>query len=153
MAKVSKEDSELFRAAVKQLKFSAPRAKLSKKIITVDLYDKPDETISPTDILFYSRGGLQHKTLKNLKTGKIPTSSELDLHGLTVHEARENLSDFIKNALQKNVRCVRIIHGKGNILKNHVVQWLKQINEVLAFASAVPRQGGTGAVSVILKRS
>lgn len=152
MAKVSKEDSELFRAAVKQLKLSSSAFKSPPKKVDLDLYDRPDDAISPTDTLFYSKGGLQHKTLKNLKTGKIRPQAELDLHGMTVQESRENLTDFMKHALHQRLRCVSIIHGKGTVLKKHVANWLKQIDAVLAFASAIPKAGGTGAVCVILKR-
>jgi DNA-nicking Smr family endonuclease len=57
-------------------------------------------------------------------------------------------------------RCVRIIHGKGKssegklpVLKGKVNSWLRQRDEVIAFCSARPSDGGTGAVYVLLKRS
>lgn len=154
MPKISKADRELFREAVRKLTIP-PHTQPSHHapVESVNLYDKPDETISPMDTLFYSRGGLQHKTLKELRAGKIHPEAEIDLHGMTVNESRENLADFIQNALQHQYRCVRVIHGKGNILKNHVGPWLKQIDQVLAFSSAIAKHGGTGAVYVILKRT
>ena len=155
MPKLSPEDRELFRDAVKKLtrthhsQHKNPRAAPPP----IELYDNPDDTLSPEESLFYSRGGLQHKTLKDLSTGKILPSAEIDLHGMTVEEARENLSRFIHHALRQHYRCVRVIHGKGKILKNHVGNWLQQIEPVLAFSSTIPKHGGTGAVYVILKKS
>ncbi|MDH5660200.1 MAG: Smr/MutS family endonuclease, partial [Gammaproteobacteria bacterium] len=55
-------------------------------------------------------------------------------------------------------RYVRIIHGKGYrseqkipVLKTHVAYWLPQHRDVMAFSSAQARDGGTGALYVILK--
>lgn len=153
MAKISSEDKALFREAVRNLKF-APSKKTSSKVASeIHLFDQSSEQVTPTQSIFFSRGGLQHKTLKDLRTGKIKIQDELDLHGLNTEQARENLADFIQAALNHHHRCVRVIHGKGEILKNHVNLWLKQIDSVLAFASAIPKQGGTGAVCVILKRA
>jgi DNA-nicking Smr family endonuclease len=54
---------------------------------------------------------------------------------------------------------VRIIHGKGNgsrhrgpVLKQKINHWLRQRDEVLAFCSARPMDGGTGAIYVLLRR-
>ena len=151
MPKLSQEDRDLFREAVRKLNFSLPKKSTPAKNITITLHDKADESISPTDTLFYSRGGLQHKTLKDLRAGKIAISAEIDLHGMTVEESREALSRFIQKALRNHYRCIRVIHGKGKILKNHIGNWLQQIDYVLAFSSAIPKHGGTGAVYVILK--
>ena len=50
------------------------------------------------------------------------------------------------------------MHGKGlrsgpagPVLKNSVQHWLSQWDEVLAFVSAQPRDGGSGALYVLLK--
>jgi DNA-nicking Smr family endonuclease len=81
------------------------------------------------------------------------------LHGLTTEAARDELTAFIRNARQHGHRCVRIIHGKGlrspdkrSVLKAKTDRWLRQKNDVLAFCSARPVDGGTGAVYVLLKR-
>ena len=57
-------------------------------------------------------------------------------------------------------RCVRIVHGKGlssegklPVLKVKVNSWLRQKDDVLAFCSARPQDGGTGAVYVLLKKT
>lgn len=110
--------------------------------------------------LSYTQPGVQRSVLKKLKSGKYSVQSEIDLHGLTVDEARAELSGFLKAAQQRRHLCVRVIHGKGrkNIeraprLKPAVNQWLQRNNRVLAFCSARMNDGGTGAVYVLLKRA
>lgn len=109
--------------------------------------------------LWYARRGLQHRTLKRLRRGQFALQAECDLHGLTVVEARQALSVFLQECLARGHHCVRIIHGKGHgshqripILKGKVGGWLCQRDEVLAFCSARPVDGGTGAVYVLLKK-
>jgi DNA-nicking Smr family endonuclease len=111
------------------------------------------------DELLYARPGIQHSVMRRLRTGKYAIESELDLHGLTVPEAREALSGFLRNAQAHGWRCVRIVHGKGlssaghiPVLKRKINTWLPQRSDVLAFCSAPRTDGGTGAVYVLLKR-
>ena len=109
--------------------------------------------------LCFARPGLQHKALRKLRRGQFRVSVELDLHGMTVPVARQALAEFLQQCRASNRRCVRIIHGKGNgshnrgpVLKTMVNRWLQQRDEILAFCSAPPNDGGTGAVYVLLKR-
>lgn len=109
--------------------------------------------------LHYSRPGLQHSIMRMLRRGQYAIEAQLDLHGNTVPEARERVSAFIREMQAQNRRCVRIIHGKGKssegklpVLKGKVDAWLRQKDEVLAFCSARPNDGGTGAVYVLLRR-
>jgi len=109
--------------------------------------------------LKYCANGIDFKTIQALKTGKIYPEDHLDLHGYTMVEARELLTEFIHFAILHSIRCIRIIHGKGYkaqqdypLLKNKVNSWLQQHPQVLAFHSALPRDGGTGAVYVLLKQ-
>jgi DNA-nicking Smr family endonuclease len=111
------------------------------------------------DELTFARPGLQHSVLRKLRRGQYAIEAELDLHGYTVAQAREELLLFIRDARSMNKRCVRIIHGKGNrsqkklpVLKGKVNDWLRQKDEVLAFCSARRTDGGTGAAYVLLKR-
>lgn len=110
--------------------------------------------------LSYTQPGVQRSVLKKLKTGQYSIQSEIDLHGLTVSEARLELSDFLRAAQQRRHLCIRVIHGKGRKqaeraprLKPAVNQWLQRNNSVLAFCSARSNDGGTGAVYVLLKRA
>jgi DNA-nicking Smr family endonuclease len=80
------------------------------------------------------------------------------LHGLRADQAREALSQFVRDSVKRGMRCVRIIHGKGlgslgkkPVLKNKVRNWLVQKDEVLAFCQARAADGGSGALMVLLK--
>jgi len=111
------------------------------------------------DILSFSRSGLQHKILKNLRQGKYPIEHELDLHGLTVDQARQALIEFFSECELAGLRTVIIVHGKGfgskgkPVIKAMVNRWLQQAERVLAYHSAQPRHGGNGAVYVLLKKA
>lgn len=109
--------------------------------------------------IYYCRPGLQHTVLRKLRRGQFRVEAALDLHGMTVATARQALGAFLQVARQKNISCVRIIHGKGNrsrhkgpVIKNKINQWLRQRDEVLAFCSARPMDGGTGAIYLLLRR-
>ncbi len=116
------------------------------------------EDIQPGDILSFCRAGIQKNIFRKLKKGQFSVGAELDLHGMTIAEAQPVLSKFIQISREENIRCVRIIHGKGYgssnkgpKLKPMVNKWLQRRNEILAFCSARPIDGGTGAVYVLLK--
>lgn len=118
-----------------------------------------DVNITTRDFLEFQRSGVQHRLFRDLQRGAIPPQSTLDLHGSRVAEARRALAEFIRDSAGRGLRCVRIIHGKGQrsaaqqpILKQKVNQWLPQRREVLAFVSAPSRDGGTGVVYVLLSR-
>ncbi len=109
--------------------------------------------------LLFVRSGLQHRLVKQLRQGKIRYQAELDLHGLTTLEARHELTEFLHMATEAGLRCLLIIHGKGYgsegqepILKRRVNYWLRQRGEVLAFCSATRRDGGEGALYLLLRR-
>ena len=119
-----------------------------------------EQTVEAEEALFYVRDNLPHATLQKLKKGAFCSDLELDLHGLTTAQANEELQQLLLHAQQRRLRCFRLIHGKGNrsssdkpILKSWVNQWLRQQSEVLAFCSARQRDGGTGALYVLLKRA
>lgn len=115
--------------------------------------------LQPGDALEYCRPGVQRSVFRKLRRGEYRLTSELDLHGASVSHARQALHRFLREARRNHERCVRIIHGKGHgssgrgpVLKAMVNQWLRQRDEVLAFCSARPADGGTGAVYVLLRR-
>ena len=119
---------------------------------------EPSELEYNAELLF-SRSGLQHNVLRKLRRGQYNITAELDLHGLRVEEARQALSQFLYHCHLQKKQCVHIIHGKGYgshrnkpVLKSKVNHWLRQRDEVLAFCSARPVDGGTGAIYLLLKR-
>ena len=112
------------------------------------------------DVLFFARSGIQQKVQRKLRRGEFPIEDELDLHGYTVLEAKAAINEFFYDCKKQHKRYVRIIHGKGYrseqkipVLKTHVAYWLPQHNDVMAFSSARPADGGTGALYVILKKA
>lgn len=170
---ISKEDSELFRQSVGKVKpvknnritferKNPPR--LKSKHTRFDDNEKfinaPDPyTIKANDKLSFKRPGIQLQLFRKLKRGQIPVEMELDLHGLTSQAAKNELLQSINYCYNENIRCIRIIHGKGKgsennlpILKNNLNQWLPQITNVLAFCSAQPFDGGLGAIYVLIKK-
>lgn len=107
--------------------------------------------------VFFSRPEVRRQTLRKLRRGRFRISAELDLHGMIVATARAALADFIRQCQTENRRCVQIIHGKGlgsrdrPVLKHMTHTWLRRTDAVLAFCSAVPVHGGSGAVYVLLR--
>ncbi len=109
--------------------------------------------------LLYRHEGLQQNVIRRLRRGRYHIAAELDLHGMIVTEARAAVSTFIDQSRARERRCVRIIHGKGlrsshrgPVLKMYLDKWLRRRADVLAFCSARPVDGGTGAVYVLLRR-
>jgi len=117
------------------------------------------ETVGNEEYLEYRGPGIQHKLFGKLRNGKVHIEAELDLHGMTIAKAEPSLSEFLEFCQQQQIRCVRIIHGKGwgsrdnkPVLKSKLNHWLRQSEIVLAFCSATVDDGGTGALYVLLKR-
>lgn len=106
----------------------------------------------------FRRPGVREEVLRKLKRGQFAVEAEIDLHGLGRHAAHEALRQFLNDSVLRGLRCVRVIHGKGlrsgpggPVLKHVVNHWLRKLENVVAFATAQPVDGGTGAVYVLLK--
>jgi DNA-nicking Smr family endonuclease len=175
---ISDEDKALFREhmrAVKPLKNAKNRVESKAALPETKIAKNKPKTLAPAhkelflsdyisdpvpseSILSYSDPSIPNRRFRDLKNGLIPWEARLDLHGLTSEEARSSLLRFIEKQIQNNKRCLLIIHGKGGhqgalpVIKNLVNRWLPQFKEVLAFHSALPKDGGTGAVYVLLKK-
>ncbi|GAB4359367.1 MAG: hypothetical protein Kow006_28430 [Gammaproteobacteria bacterium] len=111
------------------------------------------------DEALYRRPSVDRATFRRLRRGLYSIEGQLDLHGLNAEQAERRLGDFLRTAQAQHWRCVRIIHGKGNrspgresVLKQLVHRRLRKHAQVLAFCSAPPNDGGTGAVYVLLRR-
>lgn len=169
---ISNADSALFREMVgdvqpveqnqAELNIAKPAARARQQEhddeqVKLDMLSDHHEHLETGEELSYQQPGVQKNTLKKLKRGQFRIDAETDLHGHTIEEARRELVDFLHEAKQYGHRCLRVIHGKGTyrpegpILKPLVNGWLRQRSEVLAFCSARPHDGGTGAVYVLLK--
>jgi DNA-nicking Smr family endonuclease len=115
-------------------------------------------TVTGDERLSFRRPGLQDSVLRKLRRGQFPVGAEIDLHGLTATEADAALRRFLGGARARGVRCVRIVHGKGQrsgergaVLKSEVNALLENSPAVLAFVSASREDGGTGATWVLLR--
>ena len=118
--------------------------------------------LDPWYVLDYKRPGVQNGVFRKLKQGRYEAEARLDLHRMTTAIARKELFEFIQESVRLGIRSVIIIHGKGesrteqersSILKGCTDHWLRELEAVQAFHSAQPRQGGTGAVYVLLRKS
>ena len=140
----------------------APLARFTRAdrtaILDESLSTAPDDPyLAGGEVASYARAGVQRAVLTRLRRGHYRVQAELDLHGLSVREGKEALRGFLAEALQRDVRCVRIIHGKGlrsgprgPVLKAMVTSVLRRSSYVLAFVSARGVDGGTGAVYALL---
>ncbi len=174
--KISAEDIELFRNAVKtstpiknesnQPYKNKPKPKAihsrqdNKEVLIESLEsDVEIQELNTTDSLKFYRSGINKKNFKKLARGSYSTQAELDLHGMTINEASKELKLFINHCVNNGYTCVRIIHGKGlgsggkgPVLKQEVNRLLRRWKQVLAFVSARQIDGGTGAIYVLLKK-
>lgn len=115
--------------------------------------------VAPRDVLEWKKDGVQHQVFSRLKNGQYEIEGSLDLHRLSVREARDAVFKFFRLAEAKRWRTVLIAHGRGEQsatparLKSYVARWLGQLPQVIAYVSADRRHGGTGAVLVLVKKS
>jgi DNA-nicking Smr family endonuclease len=130
-------------------------AGLASAGVGTDLYE-----LQPGDELLFRRKGVPENVVRGLRRGLYRIDAEIDLHGYTVAEAHGRLGSFLREARSQRLHCVRVIHGKGlrsgsrgPVLKNSVNAYLRRMDAVLAFVSARPLAGGTGATLVLLSRA
>jgi DNA-nicking Smr family endonuclease len=96
------------------------------------------------------------RTLENLKRGRKRPEARLDLHGMTRDEAFAELSGFIARAQSRNVRVALVITGRSGVLRDEVPRWLGAPDirpRILGHAEAKPRDGGAGALYVLIRRA
>lgn len=140
----------------KPKQFQIPEKKTSKENYLSDYISEP---ILSESTLSYCVPSIPTKRFNDLRKGHINWQARLDLHGLKTEDAREALFDFIHSQFHQDKQCLLVIHGKGGhlgappVIKNLVNRWLPQFDQVLAFHSALAKDGGHGAVYVLLKRN
>lgn len=135
------------------------QAELDDLAVLAEMLDGPDpETFESGDTLSYRIPGIQDSVLRRLRRGAYRLESELDLHGYNRDAAKLQVVAFLARCQDRRHRCVRIIHGKGNgspnsgpVLKRLLDGWLRKRRDVVAFTSARPEDGGTGAIYVLLR--
>lgn len=107
--------------------------------------------------LEFARPGIQERVMRRLRQGQPNWEAAVDLHGCTLDQAREAMLQLLSQARRDGLHVIKIVHGKGQqsgepLMKTAVNGWLRQLAQVNAFVSAQPRDGGTGALYVLLKR-
>ncbi len=175
---MSQDDSDIFRRAMSGAKplvseqrvspfkrKPKPKARFSRaderaaleESLHADADDLENDNV---DYLRFHRPSVGHRMMRRLARGHYAVQDEIDLHGMTQHEAREHLHDFVNQASAAGRTCVRVVHGKGlgsglrgPVLKKSVNRWLRRWDSVLAFVSAPRVDGGTGAVYVLLRKT
>lgn len=173
---LSPEEKRLFRAAMAQVSRHrpAPRAPTRAPIpsakprsteadelaVIAELRSGPMEMdpVEGTDALAFRSPGIQDRVWRRLQRGSYRFGAELDLHGLNREAAYREVAAFISDSRARGIRCVRIIHGKGlrspnsgPVIRKLIDQWLRRRADVLAFCTARPHDGGTGAIYVLLR--
>jgi DNA-nicking Smr family endonuclease len=111
------------------------------------------------DEISYLKTGQSSRLLTRLRRGQFSVRAEIDLHEMNRAAAQEAIRQFLDDCRRQGELCVRIVHGKGlrskaqgPVLKQLTDSLLRRRADVLAFTSARPAQGGTGAVIVLLQR-
>ncbi|WP_028079394.1 Smr/MutS family protein [Solimonas soli] len=169
------DDATLFRLAMQGVRVHAPSPRVSEKAATPAplprqrqadelavlqelLRDTEPDDIESGDTLLYRAPGVQDGVLRHLRRGHYRIESELDLHGMNRERAKLAVAQFLARCHDRDQRCVRIVHGKGNgspnsgpVIKALLGSWLRKRRDVLAYCSARAVDGGTGAVYVLLR--
>lgn len=173
---VSDQDSSLFRQTVGQTRpviddrvqhrpaktEARPRqTEASERQVMAELLEPPHDLamLETGEELLFLRSGIPQRVFKRLRRGQYSIDAELDLHEMNAEAARASIDSFIQDCRLRGIACIKIIHGKGlrsrpggPVLKTLTNSSLQRRKDVLAFASAQPTDGGTGAVYVLLKR-
>ena len=174
-ASISADDARLFREAIGEVRRidpvaappPVPKPEPRPRMFEADEAAVPGELLEMAfdpavlevgEELGYLREGYPPKLLRQLKRGQFSVQDEIDLHQMNAAAAQASITSFLAEARQHGFRCVRIIHGKGlrskaagPVLKVLTDRLLRRRDDVVAFASARPAQGGTGAVVVLLR--
>lgn len=178
ITQVSEKDARLFRDAIGEIRRLAPMPESGHARTPPaphpEMFERDeaavrdellDSVIDPAVLeigeeLLYLRDGHSPQLLKRLRRGHFSIGDEIDLHQMDVRAARASLDDFLADCHRRDIHCARIVHGKGlrsgnagPVLKGMTDRVLRRRDDVLAFASARPAQGGTGATVVLLRRS
>jgi len=106
----------------------------------------------------FLQAGCGPDLLRGLRRGKWIPQASLDLHGSTLEQARERLDRFLASCLEHDIRCVRVIHGKGigsrqgePVLKAAIRQHLCRLEAVQAWVQCGEHEGGEGALHALLR--
>lgn len=151
------DESTRPRPAPEPLQFALDEARVRDELLTHAI---DPGAIELGDEITYLKQGQPAKLLQDLRRGRFSVRAEIDLHEMSATVARDAIRQFLDDCRRHDELCVRIVHGKGlrskaqgPVLKQLTDQMLRRRADVLAFSSARPAGGGTGAVLVLLRRA
>lgn len=169
------DDADLFRLAMLGVRLQRPSTRIDERprppaplakqrardeleALRELLADTEPDEIESGDTLYYRAPGVQDAVMRRLRRGHYRIEAELDLHGLNRDRAKLAVAEFLARCRARDLRCVRIVHGKGNgspnsgpVIKALLGSWLRRRRDVIAYCSARAVDGGTGAVYVLLR--
>jgi DNA-nicking Smr family endonuclease len=177
---VKEDEARLFEAAMRGVKPLSerdrnPPAKSEAKTATGTVRQPPSSPAPPVppvppappkrSTLPELRRGiaadLDARTMERLRRGQLRPEVRLDMHGMTQDEAHRALVGFIAASRNAGRRCVILITGRGRaklgggILREQAPRWLNlqpTRGHILGFAEAQPKDGGAGALYVLLRK-
>ncbi len=119
-----------------------------------------DRPLHPYDRISYKQDGIQSGVFKNLRLGKYPIESRVNLTQMTLEEAKNTLAEAIELNFMRGIRVMLVQHGLGlnsqpipSKLKSYVNMWLPTIPHVIACHSAHQAHGGLSATYVLMKKN
>ena len=132
--------------------------KETKKIVSAEIQEKRAREYFTTRTETLDAEPVQVTVQKQIRVTKIVIESRVDLHGMTRQEAMDRLQKFLLKAQANKHLWVLVITGHGDpdnpmTLKKLMPQWLEQLPVVSGYAPAKPKDGGSGAWYVRVKRS
>lgn len=169
------DDIELFRQATRDVRRARPSDRadtgapkprpLARQqllddaaVLRESLMDPDPELLEHGETLQYRAPGQPETILRRLRRGDYRIEANLDLHGHNRYQAHAALSEFLAECQQHGQHSVRIVHGKGNgspnsgpVIKRLLDGWLRKRKDVIAYCSARPVDGGSGAIYVLLR--
>ena len=149
-AELTEEESD----RIDSISLSKTRSKIRSKT------PPPSQTSAPKPLDVGQVSDIDRSTARKFTAGRLPVEACLDLHGLNQEQAHGRLDRFIEQAHSRGLRCVLVITGKGRqsgigVLKTQVPMWLNMPRlrpHILAFSHARRRDGGEGALYVLIRR-
>lgn len=121
---------------------------------------QPEQLLHPLDPLEWKRDGVQDGVYRNLRLGRYTVDARLDLVKRPLLECAEEVLGFVTQCSRLGIRTVLIHFGRArhaeahsNLIKSALALWLPTLDEVMAFHSAQPQHGGSGAIYLLLRKN
>ena len=167
--KIKKEELELWKKVTEhdkvigQYTTSVEDNIIQQKPPITPKLNKDNSKVKDIKRSFFKQDYQINKRMKlKLERGLIRPETKLDLHGKTLLEAKESLSQFIKSSINNNIRCILVITGKkktlngsSGLIRKNLPLWLKEnelFNYILFHCYAVKKDGDDGARYILLRK-